>query len=222
MIPPPLHPSEAERLAILRRCGILDTAAEPDFDGIVELASAISGTPIALVSLVDEKRQWFKARHGLNASETPRELAFCAYAILDPSQPFVIPNAQLDPRFVGNPLVENPPHVTFYAGIPLTAGPDHLPIGTLCVIDQNPRTLTPEVLTQLKTLARQVEILIDARLRQQALESALVLAESRRHEDQLLAKVAAQVTGLLITHIFPSPTFTLHYLQGMRCINHNP
>ena len=197
MIPPPLHPNEDERLAILRRCGILDTAADPDFDGIVDLASAIAGTPIALVSLVDEKRQWLKARHGLNASETPRDLAFCAYAILNPSQPFVIPNAHLDPRFVGNPLVENPPHVTFYAGIPLTAGPDHLPVGTLCVIDQKPRTLTPEILTQLKTLARQVEILIDARLRQLALEEALVLAEARKQEDQLLAKVAAQVTGMV-------------------------
>ncbi len=220
MILPPLHSREDERLAILRRCGILDTAPDADFDGIVRLASAIAGTPIALVSLVDEKRQWFKARHGLDANETPRDLAFCAHAILDQTQPLVVPNAQLDPRFVGNPLVVNPPHVTFYAGVPLGIGPERLPVGTLCVIDQKPRTMAPEVINHLKVLARQVEILLDARLRQHALEEALVLAEARKREDQLLAKVAAQVTGMIYQFLLrPNGSISFPYSsEGIRAI----
>jgi PAS domain S-box-containing protein len=147
-------------------------------------------------------------------------LAFCAHAILDQTQPLVVPNAHLDPRFVGNPLVVNPPHVTFYAGIPLGVGPDRLPVGTLCVIDQRPRTLAPDIIAHLTVLARQVEILLNARLRQHALEDALVLAEARKREDQLLAKVAAQVTGMVYQFLLrPDGSISFPYSsEGIRAI----
>jgi PAS domain S-box-containing protein len=176
------HPREPERLAALREADLLDTLAEPDFDAIAALAAQIAGTPIALISLVDLSRQWFKARHGLGAPQTPREVAFCAHAILQPEQPFVVPDAKADPRFADNPLVEGDPHVASYAGIPLRIGDERLPVGTLCVIDQRPRTFDAATIAQLTLLARQVETLIALRSRQRQLEARLlrVTADERR------------------------------------------
>ncbi|MFM2090715.1 MAG: hypothetical protein RLZZ127_1204 [Planctomycetota bacterium] len=190
------HPREPDRIAVLRRLGILDTAPEPDFDGVVALAAAIAGVPIALVSLVDERRQWFKARHGLDASETPRDVAFCAHAILDPDHPFVIEDAETDPRFCDNPLVVGGPRVVFYAGVPLRAGPDHLPIGTLCVIDHQARHLQPHQLDQLRLLARQTEMLLDLRLRQTSMEDRLVAVAEE--EQRLRSLIAAMDEGMVV------------------------
>ncbi len=197
------HPHEAERLALLARLRVLDTAAEPEFDDIVDLAAAIAGTPIALVSLVDRDRQWFKAHHGLAASETPRDVAFCAHAILDERSPLVVPDARTDQRFCDNPLVEGPPRVVFYAGFPLRVGFDRLPLGTLCVIDNQPRALAPETLRQLGVLARHVEALLELRLRNDALNRELEAIQAlRRSEDQVrrLALVAERtINGVIIT-----------------------
>ncbi len=190
------HPQEEERLALLRRCGVLDTAAEPDFDGLVNLASAIAGVPIALVSLVDDHRQWFKAKHGLEASETPRDVAFCAHAILDATEPLVVPDALQDPRFFDNPLVTGGPRVIFYAGVPLRVGPEQLPVGTLCVIDHTARSLSPEQLAQLKLLGRQAELLLNLRLRQRDLEDRMI--EVRVSEDRLGAIFKAMNEGLVV------------------------
>ena len=190
------HPRESERLALLRACGVLDTSPEPDFDGLVDLASAIAGTPIALVSLVDESRQWFKARHGLDATETPRSVAFCAHAILDPEHVLVVPDARQDPRFHDNPLVTGGPEVTFYAGVPLKVGPEQLPVGTLCVIDQKPGNLTDSQRTQLQLLGRQVEMHLDLRRRQHGLEERLVTV--RRNEERIQAIVSAMDEGLVV------------------------
>ena len=151
--------NEVERLAALRRTGLLDTPSEDRFDEIVRLASEIAETPMALVSLVDEGRQWFKARCGLDATETPREFAFCAHAILEPGQVFRVPDTLQDVRFADNPLVTGAPHLRSYYGDPLRAPSGHA-IGTLCVLDDRPHELSEQCIRALETLSHQVERII--------------------------------------------------------------
>lgn len=154
MIEAPLPINESERLACLYQCNVLDTDPDSRFDNIVQLAAYICQVPIALVSLVDKNRQWFKAKTGLEASETPRSMAFCAHAILQ-SEILIVPDTLQDDRFRDNPLVTGSPHIRFYAGVPLITV-DRLALGTLCVIDYVPRQLTAEQLQALTVLARQV------------------------------------------------------------------
>lgn len=152
---PPLPRDEARRQRDLDSTGILDTPAEEGFDDVVKVAAQLCGTPIALVSLVDRDRQWFKARVGLAATETPRRVSFCAHAISD-SAPLIVADTQQDDRFADNPLVTGDPHMRFYAGVPLQLDEDATAVGTLCVIDQVPRELTPSQLAGLRALGRQV------------------------------------------------------------------
>ena len=161
--------AEAERLLTLESYDILDTPYEVMFDELARMAASLCDTPIALVSLVDGRRQWFKANVGLDAKETPRELAFCAHAIAG-SEPFIVPNALGDPRFATNSLVTSDPAIRFYAGVPLIA-PNGKALGTLCVIDKEPRALGPHQIEGLMLLSRHVMAQIELRKRFAALRS---------------------------------------------------
>ena len=163
MIAAPLHPDEQARLASLRSYGILDSEEDARFQLLVEQASAICGVPVSLISLVDEDRQWFKARVGVDAVELPRALSFCGHAILNAGV-FEVPDARLDQRFHDNPLVNGPSQLVFYAGAPIN-GRDGLPLGTICAVDKVPRTLDDAQRSALQLLARQAEVLLEARQR---------------------------------------------------------
>jgi signal transduction histidine kinase len=155
MIYPTIPGNEAQRLSNLKDYMILDTVDESDFDEITMLASQICGTPISLVSLVDDRRQWFKSHHGLEVKETPKEISFCSHAINSPGSPFIVPDSRIDNRFSDNPLVTGTPHVIFYAGVPLVT-PKGYALGTLCVIDHHPKQLTEQQLKSLEALSHQV------------------------------------------------------------------
>lgn len=154
--------NEAERIAALHRLDLLDQPPTPELDEVVEIAATMFSVPISLVSLVDADRQWFAASVGLAAPETPRCDAFCAHSILEPPI-FVVPDATMDDRFAGNPLVTAAPDIRFYAGAVLRS-PDDYPIGTLCVIDREPRQFSAIELASLRGLAGDIERHIVGRL----------------------------------------------------------
>ncbi len=160
--------SEAARLAALRQYEILDTPAEASFDAFTRLAAQICGTPMAAISLIDRDRQWFKSRLGVEASETPRDIAFCDRTIRGDG-PFVVPDAASDPAFRDNPLVTEAPHIRFYAGVPLVSH-DGLPIGALCVMDEKPRVLGSAEAQALSDLGRQVMAALELNLARRRLE----------------------------------------------------
>lgn len=192
MIVAPCAANESERLQALRRYAVLDTDPEADFDAITSLLAFICDVPIALVSLVDNDRQWFKSRFGLAMEETPRDLAFCSHA-LHQTDPMIVEDAARDIRFADNPLVTSSPKIRFYAGAPLIT-PTGLPIGTLCAIDIRPRGLTAMQTNALKTLARHVMALLELRLR---------LQETLRLNDEIAqAKAELEKTARYRAHFF--------------------
>ncbi len=174
---PPVPSDEAERLRSLRSLDILDTPPERAFDALTRLAAHLLRVPIALVSLVDAERQWFKSRYGLDAAETPRDISFCGHAVAD-QLPLIVENALADRRFADNPLVVGALHIRFYAGFPLKLQDGHV-VGTLCAIDSAPRTLTGEERELLEMLTGQVVAQLELRRRN------LQLAESERRLEAL-------------------------------------
>ena len=167
----PLPKNEAERLRALQRYQILETLPEAAFEDITRLASQICQTPMALISLVDENRQWFKSHHGLSLEETERELSFCAHALLSPRETMVVPDTVADKRFMENGLVMGSPHLRFYAGAPLITPGGHA-LGTLCVLDRVPRQLSLEQVAALESLSRHTMRLFDARIEAEKLRAA--------------------------------------------------
>jgi GAF domain-containing protein len=167
----PLPPNEAERLAALQAYQVLDTAAEAVYDDITGLATYICGVPIAMVSFVDTARQWFKSKIGVAQQETPRDVAFCAHAILQ-SEPLIVRDALKDKRFADSSLVTGEPHIRFYAGFPLVTA-QGLALGTLCAVDHKPRQLNSGQKQAMQTLARQVMALLECRRVSAALAEAL-------------------------------------------------
>ncbi len=155
MLRPAIPIDEKARLKSLRSLNVLDTLPEERFDRLTRMAQRIFAVPIALVSLVDENRQWFKSCAGLSVSETPRDISFCGHTILG-DEVFIIPDAQKDIRFADNPLVTNEPKIRFYAGCPIKA-PDGRKLGTLCIIDQIPRSFNEEDIETIKDLSSMVE-----------------------------------------------------------------
>ncbi|GAB3791916.1 hypothetical protein GCM10028819_01220 [Spirosoma humi] len=168
---PPTPIEEGSRLATLRSYDILDSLPEADYDDITQIAAAICQTPISLISLVDDKRQWFKSARGLDKQETPREFAFCAHNIIDPSTALIVEDSRQDVRFADNPLVTGDPHIVFYAGMPLVDPSGHA-LGSLCVIDRKVRTLDQTQLDALKVLAQQVVKLLELRKANAALQKS--------------------------------------------------
>ncbi|MCX5932155.1 MAG: GAF domain-containing protein [Cyanobacteria bacterium] len=167
----PLTEREQERLDALRDYRILDTPPEQAFDDLTALAAYVCDVPIALVSLVDTDRQWFKSKFGLEATETSRDVSFCAHAILQ-NDILVVQDTHLDARFAANPLVTSEPNIRFYAGVPLLS-PEALPLGTLCVIDHEPRELNAAQIRALEGIARQVVTQLELRLVSARLAQAL-------------------------------------------------
>lgn len=194
----PNPPDELNRIRNLQLYQIMDSGQEADYDDLTALASFICGTPISLISLVDEKRQWFKSSLGMRegVTQTPREDAFCAYNILDATTPLVVPDARQDPRFADNPLVTGDPNIVFYAGAPLVSREGYA-LGSLCVIDRKERELTPEQLAALTRLSRQVVKLMEFR-------QTLQLAQDRNKELSLAHKTLTDFSHI-IAHDLKAP-----------------
>lgn len=199
MISAPLPPDESERLADLFRHSILDTPREQDFDELTQLAALLCETDIAFVNLVDRHRQWCKASTGFDLKETSRHIAFCSH-VLQEDEIFEICDTTQDERFYDNPLVVDEPYIRFYAGCPLRSINGHV-LGTLCVLDRHSRQLTAKQRFILKTLAKQVERLLELRLRVKEQNKSL---EVIRQQQQDLLKEKEKSEKLLLS-IFPKP-----------------
>lgn len=215
MFKPETPPDESQRLAALQSYRILDTPPDPHLDQLAKLASELCGMPMSLISLVDSDRQWFKARVGLAASETPRDYAFCAHALHSP-EPLVVPDAIEDARFGNNPLVVADPNIRFYAGIPLLT-PGGQALGTLCVLDRQPRQLSEFQLSALRALATQAIQLLELHRATQELQAFQRAQEQLAQLSYDIHQSQAECLsrGLeIMTHYYGLPGGGVHLIKG--------
>ncbi len=210
MIRPPTPADEELRLAALEKYHVLDTPPEIAYDDIAFLASQICGTPIAAISLIDRDRQWFKSKVGFDVAETPREVAFCAHAIVDPSRSLIVEDAREDDRFRQNPLVTGDFAIRFYAGAPLVTSEGHA-LGTLCVIDREPRRFTEKARQALEVLSREVVSQLELRWALRELDRSR--RQQLEHKDQFLSHVSHELRTPL-TVIFQFVSILLDGLGG--------
>ena len=214
----PSPANESDRLAALKSYEVLDTTCEAAFDNIAQMAAQMTGCPISLVSLIDDERQWFKARVGLDIEQTPREFAFCAHAITNPTEPLIVPNALEDARFADNPLVQDGPAIRFYAGVPLV-NPQGAALGTLCVIDREPRDLSLQQQQTLQRLADSVMTTLELRramitVRHMALIDSLTGIANRS------ALISAVEQAIARQHRHGTPFILLYLdLNGFKAVN---
>ncbi|MDP1842977.1 MAG: GAF domain-containing sensor histidine kinase [Sediminibacterium sp.] len=213
MIPARIPENEQERIQELYRMLILDTQSEKDFDEIVQVASRICKVPISLISLVDTKRQWFKAKIGLNDEEINRDFAFCAHTILQ-DDIFQVEDAVKDERFVDNPLVTSDPNIRFYAGVPLVTSKG-FKLGSLCVIDSKPRQLNEDQLFALDVLSKQVIKLFELRLRNMEIEAKNAIVESQKQHLEELSQIQSKVISI-VAHDVRSPVAALKNVLDLK------
>lgn len=224
MIKPAKHIKEQERISALKSYSILDSLPEVDYQNLTLIASQICETPIALISFIDEERQWVKSHVGADHSNTPRDYTFCGHVINEPTDMMMIPDARVDIRFLDNPIVAGKPNIVFYAGVSLK-NKDGLPLGTICVLDYKPKVLSPAQINSLKALSRQTMKLLELRLSKKELESTLEALEKKNIELERFAYIAAHdlksplanISGL--TDLFINSYGELIDTEGIEILN---
>lgn len=200
MIAAPIPESEEKRLTALRSYSILDTFPEKEYDDITRLASQICQTPVSQITLVDSKRQWYKSNFGVDIKEVPREVGFCSHTINNPDGVLVVPDMRIDQRFVDNPFVKNIPHAVFYTGVSLVS-PEGYPIGSICVIDLEPRELSTSQVEALKSLSNQIINLFELRKSKHLLDQHTMALEERNKELRQFASIVAHDIKSPLTNI---------------------
>lgn len=190
MANPPQPGNESSRLEALRAYNILDTLSEKDYEDITLLAATVCKTPVSLITFIDEDRQWFKSHYGTSETETIKEYSFCAHALNSPKEALIVEDSRQDKRFADNPMVTGDPYVIFYTGIPLVT-PNGYALGTLCVIDHEPRKLSQEQITALEILSKQVVTLLEMRKSNIALQKTKDELEIRNKELEQFASVVS-------------------------------
>jgi two-component sensor histidine kinase len=208
----PKPPSnESQRLQALRDHLILDTPAEANFDGITKLAARLLGVPIALISIVDADRQWFKSRFGLNAPQTPRNVSFCGH-VVEQDCPLFVSDARADARFADNPLVTGDPRVCFYAGMPLRTSEGHV-LGTLCVIDHVPKVINSEDREALEILAAQVMAQLELRRRNLILQNQQKMQQELQQQSRSATKSQNVLQQVMHLHLHRNLQLTAELIE---------
>lgn len=224
----PIPANEIQRLRSLREYSVLDSLPEQAYDDLTKLASAICNTPIALITLLDEDRQWFKAEIGLGIPETPRSMAFCSHAIMTPDDVMVVEDAGRDERFASNPLVVGDPNIRFYAGAPLVT-PTGEALGTICVIDREPRTLSEAQQEALRILSREVIVQLELRRSIATLEQTVLeqeqyvesMHEYQRDMERVRANLEVQTLTDALTGVHNRRSFDLALEEELqRALSH--
>lgn len=191
MIAPTTHKLESQRIKALESYSILDTMPEDDYDDLVLIASQICDTPIAIIGFVDEKRHWFKSKIGIEITENQRDLSFCGHAINSESNVFIVPDTRMDARFKDNPLVNGEMQIGFYAGVSLLDDRTGLPIGTICVIDHQPKNLSNNQINSLRALSTQTMKLLELRDKNNKLKKNIALLQKKNQDLERFAYSAA-------------------------------